>query len=495
MKRLIILLVSTLMAHTTAAQTLRTNITVLSDDLGSSDTLELYVWKDLLGKPFSAPYQAIRMVSDHGVCGFQINDLQEISWVSLYFSYQKAKGIPLHGIFHLLPICAGDDVVVRLTPKQGKFEPIGGGYDGGEPIYKDNWQVDFLKGQGKEIKKISVELTKFLESQILQVEVQANNQLGYIDTLEDIYSECIAYLDTKRAKLTDGDYRLLRYEVLGKIGVTKIKHLKRTLAFAEDRALLSKEVLEVLEKLVQGMLSVGNTNTDLVYAYPSLIQYWSDLISFYTYLASGSKDLRRPVDWIIENLVDKNIQDRVLTGLLLQHFSQQPSSEILGLVIDSVEDMYALQRLDSLKTLVKDAVALTFGLPDANDRIHRLSDYRGKIILIDFWYMGCIPCRKYIDNVIKPLSEQVRGQNNVEIILVSLDDKNTLSQAMASGIIPSSVVSLYTDGLKFRHPLIRELGINSFPYPLLVNEEGIVRASGHQLKTMDQILEEINKLY
>ena len=38
-------------------------------------------------------------------------------------------------------------------------------------------------------------------------------------------------------------------------------------------------------------------------------------------------------------------------------------------------------------------------LTDANGRTHRLSDYRGKVVLLNFWATWCEPCREELPSI------------------------------------------------------------------------------------------------
>ena len=38
--------------------------------------------------------------------------------------------------------------------------------------------------------------------------------------------------------------------------------------------------------------------------------------------------------------------------------------------------------------------APVFSLPDTEDRIHNLTDYKGQVLVLNFWATWCIPCRK-----------------------------------------------------------------------------------------------------
>ena len=57
--------------------------------------------------------------------------------------------------------------------------------------------------------------------------------------------------------------------------------------------------------------------------------------------------------------------------------------------------------------------------PDLSGRILRLSDYRGKVVLLNFWATWCDPCRKEIPSLIS-LRKKLAGRPFV-IVSVAMD--------------------------------------------------------------------------
>jgi cytochrome c biogenesis protein CcmG, thiol:disulfide interchange protein DsbE len=61
-----------------------------------------------------------------------------------------------------------------------------------------------------------------------------------------------------------------------------------------------------------------------------------------------------------------------------------------------------------------------FSLPDLNGKPLALSDYRGKVVLLDFWATWCDPCRDEIPRFVA-LQEKYRDRG-FQIIGISIDD-------------------------------------------------------------------------
>ena len=68
-------------------------------------------------------------------------------------------------------------------------------------------------------------------------------------------------------------------------------------------------------------------------------------------------------------------------------------------------------------TLGQDSQPTQFTVKDIQGRYIRLSDYRGKVVLVNFWATWCPPCRTEIPDLIK-LQRDYRS-NNLQVIGVT----------------------------------------------------------------------------
>ena len=75
-------------------------------------------------------------------------------------------------------------------------------------------------------------------------------------------------------------------------------------------------------------------------------------------------------------------------------------------------------------------VSYDFTLQDLEDKPISLSDYKGKIVFIDFWATWCPPCRASIPKV-EQLYEQYKDQEDFVVLGINLqEDKETITKFM-----------------------------------------------------------------
>ena len=124
-----------------------------------------------------------------------------------------------------------------------------------------------------------------------------------------------------------------------------------------------------------------------------------------------------------------------------------------------------------------------FSATDLDGNSISLQQYRGKVVLLDFWAVWCGPCIGEMPNV-KQVYTTYKTQG-FDIIGVSLDtDKTRLRDYLKENEIPWRQIF---SGQGWQSPLARQYGINSIPAPWLIDRDGKLithRARGSKLEQL-----------
>ena len=112
-----------------------------------------------------------------------------------------------------------------------------------------------------------------------------------------------------------------------------------------------------------------------------------------------------------------------------------------------------------------DTVASDFSLKDMNGKTVRLSDYKGKVVLLEFWATWCPPCRASVPGLEK-LHKAYKDKGLV-LLAVAMDmggDDEIRSYIKESGI--TYIV------LKGTEDVATKYQVRSVPMMLVLNKEG-----------------------
>ena len=140
-------------------------------------------------------------------------------------------------------------------------------------------------------------------------------------------------------------------------------------------------------------------------------------------------------------------------------------------------------------TINKDSdKAPDFALKSVDGKIVKLSDYKGKIVIIDFWATWCPPCRRGIPDLVELQKEY---KKDLVVIGISLDAAKTIKDV--PGFIKEYGINypiVYGD----QQVTIDYGGIRSIPTSFVIDQKGNVVDSNVGLVSKDTFVNKIKEL-
>ncbi len=131
------------------------------------------------------------------------------------------------------------------------------------------------------------------------------------------------------------------------------------------------------------------------------------------------------------------------------------------------------KRLEVAMATAIGKIAPDFTQNDVNDQPVKLSSFRGKYVLLDFWASWCGPCRQENPNVVKTYNEY--KDRNFTVLGVSLDkpgDKAAWTEAIKADNLSWTEVS----DLKSVNEAAKLYGVDAIPQNFLIDPSGRIIA-------------------
>ena len=119
---------------------------------------------------------------------------------------------------------------------------------------------------------------------------------------------------------------------------------------------------------------------------------------------------------------------------------------------------------------------------DLSGAVHRLSDLRGKWVLIDVWYIYCSPCIRAFPEISELAA---RYKDVLEVVSLSFDEEDV----WISGSAAHNLSWHNWSDKKVDTGILQKFGVNGCPYFIVVDPQGIVR-----VKTSGYSTGELNKI-
>ncbi|MFZ9612602.1 MAG: redoxin family protein [Crocinitomicaceae bacterium] len=185
-------------------------------------------------------------------------------------------------------------------------------------------------------------------------------------------------------------------------------------------------------------------------------------------------------DWDASNLDAL----RKVTEAFEEKYTGQPAAETFRNQYAQIENAY-FEFSSSINGTVP---APDIALPDPNGETLKLSNLKGKVVLVDFWASWCGPCRAENPNVVK-LYEKYKNKG-FTVYSVSLDeDASKWKEAIQKDKL--SWKTHVSDLKGWKTPLVNTYGFEGIPFTVLLNKEGKIIGKNLRGEKLEEKLNEI----
>lgn len=430
-----------------------TSISIIIDDGSPDDSVYLLLYdRNFIELNISnlIPPKTFVQKEKNGRFIFRFNLVDNIA----YFSLKKNQPDYLkEGLLDFYLIEKGDNVVIHFYQDNIKF--YGKGYE--KFVCKSD-----LEKNNKTLEKETILKTNSLGESVIENGFKRSRRI--IDAQ-------LAQLKTYQSKISKLSFEIICADIIGAnqfeavndaVNSIKSSALGTNMPYIKLVDSVSKHTLIYPHEIPDSILALSKNFVDYLWRMTHLTNIIVD---------DHSYNVRQLKEWPAGIMRDKVL---IYSIYYIYKYSSNTDSLINTALSLCKNTLYRDILLKIHNPQKKGALAYNFSMVDFNGDTVKLSQFKGKVILMDFWYVGCTPCAAYYQNGVSKAEDYFRNNDNVVFITVGIEkDREFWKKAVASDKYTNrEAINLFTGELGMKHPIVKHYNIQACPKPMLIGQDG-----------------------
>jgi len=262
------------------------------------------------------------------------------------------------------------------------------------------------------------------------------------------------------------------------VGLAAVALLSFNLCASAAEATNAKTELQGLVSKIQTKLREGKkTEADLA---PELKEFDALLAAHKGEKTDDVAQILLMKAMLYVQVLDEDQKGTELLEQLKKDYPDTKPGQNVDKILDNMKKQAAAKKIQG--SLVAGAKFPDFNEKDLDGKPLSVANYKGKVVLVDFWATWCGPCVGELPNVLK--AYETYHKKGFEIIGISLDsNEKKLKDFIAEKKMPWRQ---YFDGKGWGNKLAAKYGVNSIPATYLLDGEGKIIAKNLRGQALDE---------
>ena len=330
----------------------------------------------------------------------------------------------------------------------------------------------FFSGKGSFRNQIIHEINKRTNGQRLSRYSLLLNPVKYYSWRDSLSREQLKYLNSNKHNLSTSDYFIIKayiigewYNILGQL----------TTMYEVDYRPLVDSLKDVSFNLPINKRETVQLNNSQQIIYSD--SYSDGLLTKYMYdscyVEHREFDIHKYYTFIKQNY-PKPLASRLVANILFTHrTTPEDKTDLVDDALTWIKNKDFFNILWNLKNhRIEGAQAFDFTLQDTLGNIHKMGDYKGKIVFLDFWFTGCGNCIR-----VTPYMEKIESQfKNDPVVFLSINidkDRKMWINGIKTGKYTTAFgINLNVGPLGLNSPISRYYNVDGGPTLILIDKKG-----------------------
>lgn len=249
--------------------------------------------------------------------------------------------------------------------------------------------------------------------------------------------------------------------------------------YPSEYTYLTKKQKELPSDYYYFMMDLSVRENDLL----SVSEFKDYLDNYYTYRYNEDKPIVNSEEDMVfseYSLATTIYEDRIASYFLTKKFGElletHPYDLTKKYISDYMSNVYSKEYRAYIDAKIATAIngsseskAYDFALKDQNGKLVKLSDFKGKVVYLNFWASWCLPCLGEIENH-NQIQQQYQNRDFITIMISIDEDVKSWKKVLPR--YDRQIIQLQMSGMK--NEIATKYNLKSIPKSLVINKDGIV---------------------